>query len=145
MKKLAAISSLVMFTASSIAADIGVRAGRHDGHANFSGITLNTKLGVLNTEFAYDGTTKGNVERISAMGVFDLPKVGPFNTYAKVGVGRLSDGDGTRGNALMYGVAASYPMTKSTTFVVDVIQMNAAKKINGADGTAVTAGVKFTF
>lgn len=147
MKKLAIIASLMLATGIASAADIGVRTIRHDGKHNLAGITYNTKVFGVNSELAYDRYSKDgfSVDRVSALGVMDLAKVGGVSLTAKGGVARLDPSAGPSGYAAMFGVGASYPITKTATLAVDVMNMKGQTRVSGADGTSISAGLKFAF
>lgn len=147
MKKLLILSTLLTAVGVSSAAEIGVRTIRHDSQYNLGGVTYNTKVRGVNSEFAYDRYSNNgfSVDRVSVLGVVDVAKVGPVAVTAKGGVAWLSPSTGSTGYAAMFGLAGAYPISKTTTVVVDVMNMSGQTRVSGADGTSISAGLKFTF
>lgn len=148
MKKLAIIALIAATTGAASAAEVGVRVGHHDDlNADFSGITLNQTIKGVKTEFALDRHVKDGygVNRVSAMGVMDLTKVGNLSISAKGGLAHLSPSRGDSGMAALVGLGLTYPVDKTTSLVVDVTHMRGQTRVQHLDGPAVTAGIKFAF
>lgn len=148
MKKLAIIALLATATGVASAAEVGVRMGQHgEDDAKYNGVTVTQTIKGVKTEFAFDRHSDNgfSVNRLSALGVMDLAKVGGVTLSAKGGVAHLNPSQGSSGFAAIVGVGASYPLNKTTTLVVDVNRMRGQSRVSGLDGTSVSAGVKFAF
>lgn len=148
MKKLAIMTILVAATGIASAADLGLRLGRNTGtETNNVGLTLGQRIAGLDTELAFDRSTVGtvNVNRFSVVGSYELAKVSNLTISAKAGAAFIDPSVGAAGYAGLVGVSASYPLTKTTSLVVDYGYQRGQDRVSNYNGNTVSAGIKVAF
>ena len=149
MKKSILAAALVLAATSALAGSIQVEGGRAyagtDKNVGRIEYATPTVLG-LTGKIAYDRTlNKGaRAETASAVAAKDIVKVGDV-TVSVLGGAAYARAGNAKGLGLVYGVGASYPLTKSVDLVADVRQFRGQDRIQKLDGNTVAAGVSVKF
>jgi outer membrane autotransporter protein len=147
MKKLAIIAALMAVTGVASATDLGVRAGRNFGSdTNSVGITLGQKFGDFGAELAFDrGTSPVSGNRYSLVGSYDVVKYHDVTFAAKAGAAIVDASQSGNGYAAIVGVGVSYPVYKNISLVADYSYQLGQDRVRQFDGSALTAGIKYSF
>ncbi len=149
MKKIL-IATLIGLAASTASAlEFGVNTTRdYSGEdRNGFGVYIGDRAGRGAVQFGLEQFTKGadNQNRFSAIGSYDLTKIGPVTIAGKGGVAFLDNKTSQDGAALVVGGSASLPLSKAWSLNLDVTRQYGQKRVNQFDGTLVSTSVKVTF
>lgn len=151
MKKIVIASVLALSAAVSMAAELGVTAGRDfaGSNSNVVGVTLTEKIsknvGVI---AGFERTEPNNFvqNRFSLGGSYDLFNVGKATVAAKAGVAYLDNASAANGWAGAVGLGVDVPLTKSVSATVDYRYQSALQdRVKQFDGSNVAVGVKYKF
>lgn len=149
MKKITIMAALAVTTLSATAVDLGVRGtvSSADNMAESVGVTLGQKFGKMGAEVGFDRTTRGpvNVNKWSAVGSYDLVKLGPVGFAAKGGVYLVDASVGANGSGLVAGVGATFALNKQVKLTADYVYQTGANRVSFADGNYFAFGAKYSF
>lgn len=148
MKKIIALTALAIAATTASALEVGVRGVHNkDSLGNMLGVTVNQKFGTFGVEGAMDRSTRGfgNVNRWTVLGTYDLTKFQGATISAKAGFAHLDPSVGPNGGALVAGVGASLPMTKTVSLVADYAYQKGQERVRRFDGNNLSLGVKVAF
>ena len=148
MKKILAIMALAAAGAAG-AAEVGIQAGTATGGNNRTGygVTIgDTFAGTKLTAGVERFTREANDQtRLSLVGAREVTNLAGISLQARAGAAYLNNRTGADGSALLIGVAASYPVTKTVAAVVSVDRQFGQRRIAAADGNVITAGIRVSF
>jgi len=150
MKRVILTLALMGFVASAQSVDIGINT-THDysGKTNrdYYGVTVGQKYGKMGVTAGYDSTSKGAVDqaRYSLIGSIDVTKVGPVQLAVKAGGSMIDNDKGKDGYALLAGIGAEYPVTKTVAATVDYRHQMGQSRVSTSDGNSIIAGMKVSF
>lgn len=146
-KTILAIALMFAATAAS-ATSLQVEGGRTFAGAdkNLGRVAVTESVLGLNTQLGYTRTfnDRARTEAVSALVGRDLLKVAGVSLSA-FGGGQFARASKAEGFGLVYGVGASYPLTKSIDAIVDVRQVRGQNRIKAVDGNTVNAGLSVKF
>jgi opacity protein-like surface antigen len=149
MKKLLIASTIALAATAASALEVGVTATRDYAatNRNTAGITVGQKVGALGVTVGAERTTVGanDQNRYTVVAGYDLVKLGTVTVTPKVGGAYVANQTGADGYALVAGVGASYPITKTIAATVDYARQIGQDRIESANGNRFTAGVKYNF
>jgi hypothetical protein len=149
MKKILVGSVIALSALSAAALDFGVQAGRDyaGSNRNFAGLTVGNTMGSLSVTAGFQRTavTNNDQNRWSLIAGYDLAKVGPVTVTSVVGVAFLDNQSSANGMAVTGGVAASMPITKNVSGVVDYSYQAGQSRVNQFNGGRVTTGLRYKF
>jgi hypothetical protein len=154
MKKLAIIALLASATtlASAATVEVELRGGRNFGSdQSYGGIEVGRKEGIHAISLAYDrAASKGDPgtyswNRYTLSYTRDLGKIGNTTVTFKPGFAVIDPSKGPTGNALIFDMGISHPITSNVAFVADLGYQFGNKKVRQYDGGQLTAGLNFSF
>ena len=149
MKKSILAAALVLAATSAMAGSIQVEGGRTyvDQGKNVGRVAYSTpSVFGLNGQVAYDRTlNKGKwAETASAVVSKDVAKIGDVS-LSVLGGGAFARASNVQGFGLVYGVGASYPLTKLVDLVADFRQFRGQSRIQALNGNTLATGVSIKF
>jgi opacity protein-like surface antigen len=151
MKKIVIASALALASVASMAAEVGITAGRDFAGTdqNVVGITLTEKISKnVGLIAGFERTEPSNFvqNRFSLGGSYGLFSVGKATVAAKAGVAYLDNATVVDGWAAAVGVGADVPLTKTVSATVDYRYQGALQdRVKQFDGSNVAFGLKYKF
>lgn len=151
MKKIVIASVLAIAAATSMAAEVGVTAGRDfaGDNSNVVGITLTEKISKnVGLVAGFERTEPNSFvqNRFSLGGSYDLFTLGKTTVAAKAGVAYLDNATVANGWAAAVGLGAEVPLTKTVSATIDYRYQGALQeRVKQFDGSNVAFGLKYKF
>jgi hypothetical protein len=153
MKKMLCVVSLVFsaVAATSVySADVTVTGNRNYGgeDRNGVGVAVGQKVaGPVGVQLGFEKFTAGSNDqnRFSLLGTYDVAKLGPVNLVGKAGAAYLSNDQTKDGYAIVGGVGAEMPLTKSVAAIADWRYQRGQQRVEQFNGSTLGVGLKVSF
>lgn len=149
MKKIVIATMVALAATTASAVELGVNATRdYSGtDRNGFGVSVGQKFGRVGAQVGVERFTAGSndQDRYTALGSFDLAKVGPVTVAAKGGVAYLNNQRSNDGFAAVVGAGASLPLNKTLSLGLDVTRQIGQDRVSQFDGNLVTTSLRVKF
>jgi len=148
MKKLVLVAAL-MVVVSAQAVEVGVNGGVDTANADRTsyGVTVGQKFDKFGITAGFDRVKSGNdLDKYTLVGSYDVTKFGTSTVAVKAGVAYLDNRQvGADGYAALVGAGVSIPVTAKLAATVDYRYQVGQSRVSYLNGSAVTAGFKYSF
>ncbi len=146
MKKIVLSAVLATAALAASAVEVGITTTAdysNSTKATATGFTIGQNFGKVSVAGGYQHFSA--VDRYTVTAGYDIAKVGSIIVTPKLGAAYLNNATGVDGSAIIVGIGATLPLTKTVSFTLDAERQYGQDRVQGADGNRVTAGLKYRF
>jgi outer membrane autotransporter protein len=149
MKNILIASLFALATVSVHATEVGTNVARDYSGAdrNAFGITVGKQLGVINTTLGLSREYRGanDSTTLSLMGGYNVFKIFAVTLSVEAGTAYVRNQSSASGYALVGGVGAQLPLTKTVSLTADITRQYGQSRIKDSNGNNISVGMKYNF
>lgn len=149
MKNIAIATLFALAAVSAHATEVGVNVARDYSGAdrNAFGVTVGEQFGAINATVGLSREYRGvnDSTAVSLIGSYNVATVGKVALAVEGGGLYQRNQSSASGYALVAGVGAQLPLTKTVSLTADLTRQFGQSRIKDSDGNTASVGVKYSF